>query len=227
MEVYHVLNRGVEKRDIVLNDDDRMRFVRGLYIFNDINNAPNSVSQPKQWESDLDRKCIVHIHAWCLMNNHYHILLSPIDDNIKMVSLFMKKLNMGYAKFFNEKYERSGYLWQGRYKKILMQRDSQFSYIPYYIHLNPLDYSHSEWRTGGVKNQLQAKHQLHNYRWSSYFDYNNKKNFPSILHTSLLRDVLGSREHQNKEIEKIISCNAFKHNNSQYIHFDNSVEIER
>jgi len=101
--IYHVYNRGVEKRDVVISDDDRMRFVHSLYIFNDSNNAPNCISQPKQWQSNTNRKCIVRIHAWCLMNNHYHLLLSPVDGELKNISLFMKKLNMGYAKFFNEK----------------------------------------------------------------------------------------------------------------------------
>lgn len=214
MDVYHVLNRGVEKKDIVLNDDDRMRFVRSLYIFNDKNNAPNSVSQPAQWKADIERTCIVNIHAWCLMNNHYHILLSPADDDIKNVSLFMKKLNMGYAKFFNEKYERSGYLWQGRYKKILIERDSQFNYIPYYVHLNPLDYTHHEWRIGNVKDTSLAKYHLDNYRWSSFFDYNNKRNFPSILYTDLMKSVLGSKEHQEKQINTIISGNESKHHHT-------------
>jgi len=221
MDVYHVLNRGVEKRDVVLHDDDRMRFVRSLYIFNDINNAPNSVSQSTRWHSDIERTCLVHIHAWCLMNNHYHIILSPADDDVKNISLFMKKLNMGYAKFFNEKYERSGYLWQGKYKKILIERNSQFNYIPYYVHLNPLDYTHYEWRKGGVQDTSSAKQHLDNYRWSSFLDYNNKRNFPSILYTDLLKDILGSKEHQEKQINAIISGN-----NSEYQHLPRSTAIE-
>lgn len=221
MDVYHVLNRGVEKRDIVLHDDDRMRFVRSLYIFNDKNNAPNSVSQPTQWHADTERTCIVHIHAWCLMNNHYHILLSPIDDDIKNISLFMKKLNMGYAKFFNEKYDRSGYLWQGKYKKILIERDNQFSYIPYYIHLNPLDYANHDWRNGNVENLSSAKNNLNNYRWSSFFDYNDKRNFHSLLYTELLKDILGSKEHQAKQINSIISSGDTK-----YHHASSSAVLE-
>jgi len=150
MDLYHVLNRGVEKRNIVSNDDDRMRFVRGLYVFNDKENAPNSVSQPKQRGSDKERDLLVNLHAWCLMNNHYHLLVSPIGDDLKNLSLFMKKVNMGYAKFFNEKYERSGYLWQGNYKKVQISNDAQFQYIPYYIHLNPLDFNYHQWREGSV-----------------------------------------------------------------------------
>lgn len=210
MDVYHVLNRGVDKRNIVSNDDDRMRFVRSLYIFNDKRNAPNSVSQPRQWQLDKNRECLVHIHAWCLMNNHYHLLLSPVDDDINNISLFMKKLNMGYAKFFNEKYKRSGYLWQGKYKKILASNNSQFEYIPYYVHLNPLDYTYSKWRTGTIKKNevTDVLKILVNHRWSSYLDYNNIKNFPSIIYTELFNDLFKNRGFQNKQIEQIISGNT-------------------
>lgn len=209
MDVYHILNRGVDKRDIVINDDDRMRFVRSLYVFNDINSAPNSVSQPKQWQLSKSRECLVRIHAWCLMNNHYHLIISPLNDELKNISKFMKKLNMGYAKYFNEKYERSGYLWQGKYKKILASSNSQFEYIPYYVHLNPLDYTHSRWRSGAIKKDTvkTALQTLTKYRWSSYLDYNNVKNFPSIIYTNLFNDVFKSIAFQNRQIEKIISGN--------------------
>lgn len=215
MNIYHVLNRGVEKRDIVLNDDDRMRFVRSLYIFNDSNNAPNSVSQPKKWQNTNNRKCLVHIHAWCLMNNHYHLLLSAVDDDLTNISAFMKKLNMGYAKFFNEKYKRSGYLWQGKYKKILISNEPQFEYIPYYLHLNPLDYSHNNWRSGSVEeNKIdEVKNQLKNYRWSSYLDYNDIKNFPSLIYPKLLTKVLSETEFQDRQIKKIVSGNHFVRSN--------------
>ncbi len=214
MDLYHVLNRGVEKRDVVLNDDDRMRFVRSLYIFNDITNAPNSVSQPKQWEKNTQRENLVYIHAWCLMNNHYHLLLSPVDDDVKNISKFMKKLNMGYAKFFNEKYDRSGYLWQGKYKKSLIDRDAYFEYIPYYIHLNPLDYTAYDWRRGTVSSSSKSVEQLDIYRWSSYLDYSGSKNFPSLLYTDLLKNLLIGKEHQQKVIARIISDNEVAHINA-------------
>jgi len=82
---------------------------------------------------------------------------------------------MGYAKFFNEKYDRSGYLWQGRYKKILIETDAHFNYIPYYIHLNPLDRLHKQWRVGGVTDCTKALDVLDTYRWSSYLDYQGTK----------------------------------------------------
>jgi len=211
MDIYHVFNRGVEKRDIVNDDDDRMRFVRSLYIFNDKNPAPNSITQSSSCNMTRSRECLVVIHAWCLMNNHYHLLLSPVNDEYTNLSLFIKKLNMGYAKFFNEKYNRSGYLWQGKYKKVQIKTESQILYIPYYIHLNPLDYKMKEWRTGTISNTKQALSHLSNYRWSSFLDYSGKLNFSSLINTKLLKASLGNFANQRREIDGIIAGNNTEH----------------
>lgn len=209
MEFYHVLNRGIEKKNIVLNDGDRQRFVNSLYAFNDRRPADN-FALPKRKEvlanEDSDsRNLLVYIHAWCLMNNHYHLLLSPVEDDYNNISLFMKKLNMGYAKYFNEKYSRTGYLWQGKYKKIHIQRDAHFNYIPYYIHLNPLDYAQPKWRQGRALNVTTALKHLKKYRWSSYLDYIGEENYPSIIHKSILSDTLGRKREQQNEMVSIIS----------------------
>lgn len=206
MEFFHVLNRGVDKRKVVMNDDDRQRFVRGLYLFNDRNAPPNAVSQLRQVEStSRKREKLVYIHAWCLMDNHYHLLVSPINDDLGNLSLFMKKLNMGYARFFNEKYGRTGALWQGKYKKVYIERDAQFQYIPFYIHLNPLDYSLPEWRKGSVKNPKIALDFLRDWVWSSYNDYTGSKRFSSIIDSKLLKSVMGNKAEQTKTIKRIIT----------------------
>lgn len=186
-----------------------MRFVRSLYLFNDRNPAPNQIAQPTLSQStDRKRNLLVHIHAWCLMNNHYHLLLSPVSGDLSNISLFMKKLNMGYAKFFNEKYDRSGYLWQGKYRKILIENDAHFLYIPFYIHLNPLDYTHANWREGKVRDIRNVLQQLRNYRWSSFLDYNDNKNFPSIITKNEISDMIGDSSNQRKTIESIMANTA-------------------
>ena len=107
MEFYHVLNRGVEKRNIVLDEKDQLRFLHDLYVFNDANATLNYILTKRHTEKQK-RVLLVHLHAFCLMPNHYHLLLSPVREN--GIPLFMKKLNMGYAKYFNEKYSRDGAL---------------------------------------------------------------------------------------------------------------------
>ena len=206
MDLYHVVNRGTDKRSVVKCDGDRIRFVRGLYVFNDKNYAPNPLTQPKLRDSNKrKRKVLVHIHAWCLMDNHYHLLLSPVADDVSNISLFMKKLNMGYAKFFNEKYQRTGALWQGKYKKVLVGNAAHDLYIPYYIHLNPLDINHKQWRKGNISDSKTILKKLDAYRWSSYLDYTGTSNFPSLLYRNILDKTLKTKENQHQEMSTIIT----------------------
>lgn len=129
------------------------------------------------------------------MKNHYHLILS--ERAPRNLSKFLMKLNVGYAKFFNEKYKRNGYLFQGRTKKIRIARDAQFNYIFHYVHLNPLDYlkGAQHWRirdqNDGIKNAHEALQYLRRYRWSSYLDYIGEKNFPSLLATHPFKDTFG------------------------------------
>lgn len=202
MELWHVLNRGVDGRDLFIDDRDRVRFVHDLYEFNDAAPAnPNtghffkSMDIVSPYLKTRERDRLVDIHGWCVMKNHYHLLLSERVEN--GISLFLRKLNVGYAKSFNEKYGRVGTLFQGRTKKILVERDAHFNYILHYIHLNPLDYSPDAtgWRVrskSGISDIAKAFDHLDSYRWSSYLDYMGKRNFPSILTTSLFKDALGS-----------------------------------
>lgn len=203
-EIYHVLNRGVDKRQVFMDDADHARFVHNLYEFNDTANAQEydrrrNVGRP----TSHIRERLVDILAWCLMKNHYHLLLSPRIEN--GIALFMKKLNGGYSKYFNEKYERVGALWQGKHKKILVERDAHFIYIPYYIHLNPLDYVMPEWRDGRVRNPAQALKHLGNYRWSSHLDFLGVRNFPSLIERRTVADMLGPRTQYEREIRAIIT----------------------
>ena len=172
-----------------------------MYVFNDSKPATHSEGRIRQ-EEKLKRKRLVGIHAWALMNNHYHMLVSECVES--GIPHFMKKMNMGYAKYFNERYERSGALWQGKYRKVHIRRDAHFLYIPYYIHLNPLDYSHPQWRKGGVRDIGKAVKALEQYRWSSYLDYIGVSNFKSLITTSLLKEVLGSQKQQEKTIANIL-----------------------
>ncbi|MDO8561789.1 MAG: hypothetical protein Q7S05_03100 [bacterium] len=208
MELYHLLNRGVDKRVIFLDDQDRRRFAHGLEIFNDTKPAENTIyfysRQTLSVESiDLrgrygvkdetsEKEPLVHIHGWCLMGNHYHLLVSEIAEG--GLTKFLMKLNVGYAKYFNERYKRVGTLFQGRTKKIRIDSDAYFLHILHYIHLNPLDFlkGAESWRTLEVKSAKRALAHLEKYRWSSYLDYCGKENFPAIISKELFGDVFGN-----------------------------------
>ena len=195
MELYHLLNRGVDKRKIFMEDGDRVRFVHGLFQFNrDLpanntgwNIATHDINDLRGRYSSAER--LVDLHGWVLMGNHYHLLVSERAE--KGLSRFLMKLNVGYAKYFNEKYKRVGTLFQGRTKKVRIADDAHFLHILHYIHLNPLDFlaGAKDWREGRLSGAARAFEHLDAYRWSSYRDYCGARNFPSILTTDLFADV--------------------------------------
>lgn len=197
MELVHALNRGVDKRDLFLDDQDRLRFVYGLYIFNNQYPVDMAALKTKGLAMSFSepREPFVDVHGWCLMNNHYHLILSPRSEN--GIVLFLRKLNIGYAKYFNERYDRVGTLFQGRTKKVPIDHESQFLYILHYVHLNALDFlaGADHWRERDnrkIRNVSEAVEHLGNYRWSSYLDYSGVKNFPELLETGLFDDEPGT-----------------------------------
>ena len=165
--ICHVMNRGVDKRNIFMQQEDYFRFIHDLFEFNDTAPANNltyffsksSKDIAKPYIDKKPRKLLVEILAFCLMPNHYHLLLKPrFDDGI---AKFMKKLNMGYAKYFNEKYRRSGALFQGRYKSVTVSNEAHFIYLPYYIHLNPLDHMRSIMKIAKLRKILFCSDSCH------------------------------------------------------------------
>jgi len=180
-QIYHALSRGVDKRQIFMDDRDRYRFIHDLFEFNDIAPAFNnsyhlrnsSIAVGQRYDSNQSivrapRKLLVNILAFCLMPNHYHLLLEPAIEN--GVPLFMKKLNGGYVQYFNKKHERTGTLFERKYKSVLIDSQAHFIHMPYYIHLNPLDLFASEWRQRRIDNLDEAIDFLNTFRWSSHLD---------------------------------------------------------
>lgn len=209
-EIYHIYNRGVEKRKIFLDDQDRIRFVHDLYEFNDQEAAPNltyhvarHLSKSKESKEvglpnivlRKPRKLLVELMAFCMMPNHFHLIVKQKSEN--GVVKFMRKLGTGYTNYFNQKYERVGPLFQGKYKSVRLKDESHLIHLPYYIHFNPLDLVAPEWRTGKLNNYKRAVQFLESYRWSSHLDYLGKKNFPSVTQREFLAQILGdSREYE-------------------------------
>ncbi len=111
----HVIVRGIERRDIFLNDDDRQDFVQ-------------------RYQTLLEEKD-VECFAWSLMSNHFHLLLRPTRTPL---STFMRRLLTGYAVTFNLCHNRSGHLFQNRYKSLVCDEDSYLLELVRYIHLIPL-----------------------------------------------------------------------------------------
>ncbi|OGZ44334.1 MAG: hypothetical protein A3J55_03490 [Candidatus Ryanbacteria bacterium RIFCSPHIGHO2_02_FULL_45_17b] len=210
--IQHIVNRGVDKRVIFNDNQDYLRFIHDMFEFNDeepinstwykfkkSNNPEISVIRRRNIEK-APRKLLVDILAFCLMPNHYHLLLTPRKENA--VPKFMKKLNMGYARYFNTKNTRSGALFEGRYRSVDVIEQAHFLYVPFYIHLNPLDLHAPSWRNGLIQNSSEALNFLENYRWSSFPDYMGKKNFPSVTSRDFLLEFFeGAEKHKQDMLD--------------------------
>jgi len=129
--VYHITFRGDGREDIYLDDKDRILFLEIL-------------------KDQLDRYHVV-CYAYCLISNHYHLLIETPKSNL---SLFMRQLNGIYTQSFNRCHRKVGHVFQGRYKSILVDKDKYFLEVCRYIVLNPV-------RAGMVKKLEECK-------WSSY-----------------------------------------------------------
>ena len=207
-QIYHIYNRGVEKRKIFLDDKDYFRFIHDLFEFNDLNPAINLFyyfnSQSIEVEhhyfkkEQKSRKLLVEILAFVLMPNHFHLLLRQKREG--GIIKFMQKLG-GYTMYFNQKYERVGPLFQGRFKAILIKDHSHLIHLPYYIHLNPIELAFPDWPNHQGSTSLIINF-LEKYRWSSWLDYVGIKNFPSVTSREFLADIFGGPEKHKKETIK-------------------------
>lgn len=170
--IFHLLNRGVEKRQVFLNDKDYLRFAHDLYDFNDKNNAYQSYSFRRMKNMEVappyKKEKIVDLLCWALMPNHPHILLIEREDGV--AGTFSRKVFGGYTMYFNEQNERKGVLFQGRTKIIRVGSDAHFLYLPFYIHSNPLSLFQPNWKEDGLKDIEGAIKFLEEYRWSNLKD---------------------------------------------------------
>lgn len=181
-EYYHIYNRGNSKQNIFLDDEDRERFVKLLYLCNSVRsiNFRDDIVEMGIDAWDFDRaQTIVSIGAWVIMPNHFHIYItsgnSP-EDRLKgkresAVTEFMRKMATSYSKYFNKKYNRTGSLFEGRFKATHVSTDKQAKYLFSYIHLNPVKLIEPKWKEMGVVNIPQTIKYLKDYEWSSYQDH--------------------------------------------------------
>ena len=119
---------------------------------------------------DFDRgDTLVHVGAYCLMPNHFHLLLREKTEG--GIPMFMKKLATAYSMYFNTKYKRTGGLFEGVFMAQHINRDEYLKYLYAYIHLNPVKIIDPLWRENGIQDRVEAQNYLNNYGYSSFIDY--------------------------------------------------------
>lgn len=207
-EIYHVFNRGVEKRHIFNNDLDRRRFILGLKFFNDKNPAPK-INPPNLAEVGLpqieDR--LVDNMAFTLMSNHYHLLIQPRSEN--GLTEFMRKLGTGYTNYFNLKYGRVGPLFQGKYKIVHVGKENQLINLIHYIHVNPIETVNPGWKETGITNPDRIFKFLATYQWTSFGDYIGNQRYSNILSTELAEEYTGNAEEYKSDMKRYLIENDF------------------
>ncbi|MDV6343604.1 transposase [Nitrosomonas sp. Is37] len=155
--LYHVTSRGDRRENIYEDDDDRLRFLEIL----------GTVVVDYNW------LC----HGYCLMDNHYHLIIETLDGNL---SKSMRQLNGVYTQASNRRHGRSGHLFQGRYKAILVNKDRYLLELSRYVVLNPL-------RAKGMVNRLE------DWPWSSYLAMVGDVPRPEWLTTDWILSLFGKQ----------------------------------
>ncbi len=172
--LYHVLSRGNNQQNIFLADSDRQGFLKVL--------------------GEMAERFDADIFAYVLMENHYHLLLRTNQANL---SKSMQWLGTTYTTRFNLTHSRSGHLFQGRYKSILVEDDAYLMQLSCYIHRNPL-------RAGIVR-------RLMDYRWSSYPAYAYERRHPDWLNTAFILSQFKTKDRHRVYREKVQKYSDEKH----------------
>jgi REP element-mobilizing transposase RayT len=201
-EIYHITLRGVDGRQIFMNDEDYWRGIFGLYEFNTIKAITIREQREKRKKFKLSRGRdsgkaeqedkrikLIEIISFVFMPNHIHLLLRQTMSN--GIALFVQKFGGGYAMYFNTKYKRKGALFQGRFDAKIISGDEYLKSAFVYIHVNPISLIEPGWKEKGIANPIKANDFLKTYRWSSYLDYLGKKNFPSVTSREFLINIFG------------------------------------
>lgn len=198
-EFYHIYNRGNSKQVIFRDLYDYQHFLKLLYIANDVDNFKLRDLSGQDTFASVRAEQLVAMGAYCLMPNHFHILMTQRTDN--GISKFMQKVATGYSMYFNAKYYRTGGLFEGRFKARHVDSDNYMKYLFSYIHLNPVKLIDRTWKEEGIKNSAEAYDYTSNYKHSSLPDYlGNVRAEMAILNTELFPEYYASHNNIKKEL---------------------------
>ena len=143
-QIYHVLNRGVAAQPIFLSKTEYLRAIQTIFYYQNQKTSLRyslflrlPVKEREEFLNKLkaEKKFLVEILAFCLMPNHFHLLLRQLQDN--GISIFMSNVANSYTRYFNTKQKRIGPLFQGKFRAVRVETDNQLLHLSRYIHLNP------------------------------------------------------------------------------------------
>lgn len=184
---YHCYSRGIDKCTTFLDDTDYKRFVENIYIDNRV--IKISRSERKNLLSNdvwklTNESPLVKVVAYCLMPNHFHIVLEEIMEN--GISTFMQRLVTSYTMHFKTKYRRSGGLFTRPFRSRLIDNDRYLYDVINYVHLNPLELIDAEMNGGLLSTNETSVTKVENYIFSSLPDYTGQSRPQRVLLTEVL-----------------------------------------
>lgn len=191
-EFYHLYNRGTDKRIIFKNKEDYKHFLFLMYVCNTTKNI-----ELRNIGKNFNRgETIVDIGAYCLMPNHFHILIYEKTNN--GISKYMLKLMTSYSMYFNKKYNRTGKLYEGVFKSIHVSSDKYLKYLYSYIHLNPAKLIDKNWKKNIYKNTMDLLKYVFSYEYSSLKEYTDLLNSKIINPISFPAYFKNPTDHQRE-----------------------------
>lgn len=186
--IVHIFNRGNNKEKIFFDEQDYKAFLFRLGLA--LGFEEKELQKEKLISLPYSRVRIIDtnkkdfgLHAFCLMPNHFHLLIEQTRDT--PISRLISKTCTSYAKYVNKKYGRIGHVFQDAFKCVQIIDDSQLMWVSAYIHMNPV-------KDDLVKNPLL-------YKWSSYKDYVENRNL-LIMRTDLLKSTFGSKDFEKETL---------------------------
>lgn len=175
-EHFHCYTRGIDKRITFQDEQDYERFIETLYVCNDISrfNRDDHLSASHVEILQPERlKPLVEVLAYCLMPNHFHLVLKEITEG--GISLYMQRVGTMYTMYFNTRNNRVGGLFVGPFRAKHIDTDIYLKHVIQYTHLNPLEFYMPDWKQGvGTYSPLLEK-KLMQYTYSSLPEYNGIK----------------------------------------------------
>lgn len=171
-EWYHCYTRGIDKRKTFLNAADYTRFLETLYLSNNeasLRRSDSIFARPGDVFKVRREKPLVSVAAYCLMPNHFHLLLQETVEG--GLARYMQKVGTAYAMYFNTKYERVGSLFVNPYRSKHIHDDEYLRHVAQYIHLNPAELYDQNWKLGRCVNVPSIVKKLQSYQYSSLLEY--------------------------------------------------------
>jgi putative transposase len=197
-EYYHIYNRGNSKQTIFHDKKDYDRFVKLLFLSNSRENFKVHLLGKEIYDHDRGEP-LVGIGAYCLMPNHFHLLLTQTETG--SISKFMQKVSTGYSMYHNNRYKRTGTLFEGKFKSEHSDNDRYLKYLFSYIHLNPIKLIDTKWKENGIKDKSNAIKYIENYYFSSFPDYSGlTRKERDIINPKLFPDYFSHRSSFKEEI---------------------------